>query len=101
MCIRGTKGAYVRDSPPGRLVPLRVLVNIANRTEAEETDIANLARTYGLHGCPVARLRLVVLRNAPDEALRLIRLLVLSDEVDTGLDIRCDGFLGQHVLACG
>ena len=78
-----------------------MLVDPAVRTRVEVLDLADLALTDDAASGLVCRLCLEVLRDAPDEALGLVRGLVLCDEGAALCDVGRDGLLAEDVLACG
>ena len=78
-----------------------MLVDPAVRTRIEVLDLADLALTDDAASSLVRGLRLEVLRDAPDEALGLVRGLVLCDEGAALCDVGRDGLLAEDVLAGG
>ena len=92
---------HIRYGTPGGFVPLGVLIHPVHGARVKEGDFADSAVLDDLAGCMVTRLRLEVLRDAPDEALGLVRGLVLCDEGAALRDVGRDGLLAEDVLAGG
>lgn len=93
------RSAHIWYGAPRSVVPFAVLGNVVDHSDVVEAHLADLTRANDGSRAQVARLDLVVLRDAPHELLRPVGLVVVLDERDAARHVLRDGLLAQDVLA--